>query len=499
MKSNSFDCHSRQGHMMRRPGCPYEILCRPYDSKAAGVVLNIVVTGILLVSLSVPSFAQQGLCLSLEDCRSMAGQNNRDIANAALDIRAAEAQKGEALAEYFPKVSINAFGYYAFDPLLEIGVKDILGNSDMANNITSWVNQNAPMYGINPYYSTLKRGYSATVSAIQPVYAGGRIVYGNRLAALGVEAARLQSDIQRRETQEDVEKSYWQVVSLEEKMKTVDEVQKMLDNLQKDLVSAIDAGIALESDMLQLKLKQNELASTRTRLRGSIRLAKMNLCNSIGLRYTPYSTINPDSLPHIDSIRLTDRLAVLDEPMAYWRDENEIVAGREETRLLDIAVDAKKMEKRMTVGEVLPQIGIGVSYGYGEIVGDPRPNGAVFATVKIPISDWGKYSRKIRRYDYYVQKARNDRDYMYEQLLLQVRQLWLDLTVSWEQMLLAEEDVAVSQSSVDQLTAHYRAGLVPLSELLEAQTGLRQSADASVDAQIACRTALQSYLNLFQE
>ena len=42
----------------------------------------------------------------------------------------------------------------------------------------------------------------------------------------------------------------------------------------------------------------------------------------------------------------------------------------------------------------------------------------------------------------------------------------------------------------------YRAGLVPLSELLEAQTALMQSADALVDARIAYRNAYVRYSSL---
>ena len=108
------------------------------------------------------------IVLTIEECRDLALRNNVNVLNARLDVLAAKAQKGEALAEYFPKVSINAFGYYAFDPMLEIGVKDILGDSDMADNVNSWVNQVARMYGIDPVYSTMKQGYSATVSVMQP-------------------------------------------------------------------------------------------------------------------------------------------------------------------------------------------------------------------------------------------------------------------------------------------------------------------------------------------
>lgn len=434
------------------------------------------------------------LVLTVGDCRNLALQNNVKVRNASLDVLAAKAQKGEAFAEYFPKVSINAFGYYAFDPMLEIGVKDILGDSDMANNINSIVEQVARAYGIDPVYSTMKQGYSATVSVMQPVFAGGRIVYGNRLAALGVEAAGLQNSLQQRKSVEEVEKDYWQVVSLEEKMKTVQSVRKMLDNLEKDVDAAVDAGLATETDRLQLRLKQNELRATRSRLRGGIRLAKMNLCNAIGVEYTPYSTIGTDSLPFIDSIAFADDLSSLEEPSVYWKDENEIVASREESRLLDISVKARQMEKRMVLGEVLPQVGVGVSYGYNDMMfGDARFNGAVYATLRIPITDWGKYSRKMQRYDYQLQKARNEKDYLDAQLLLQVRQQWLDLTVSWEQAQVAKESVAAAQAVVRRLEDHYRAGLVPLSDLLEAQTSLQQSADALVDARIAYRNALSAY------
>ncbi len=434
------------------------------------------------------------MVLTVGDCRNLALQNNVKVRNASLDVLAAKAQKGEAFAEYFPKVSINAFGYYAFDPMLEIGVKDILGDSDMANNINSIVEQVARAYGIDPVYSTMKQGYSATVSVMQPVFAGGRIVYGNRLAALGVEAAGLQNSLQQRKSVEEVEKDYWQVVSLEEKMKTVQSVRKMLDNLEKDVDAAVDAGLATETDRLQLQLKQNEMRATQSRLKGGIRLAKMNLCNAIGVEYTPYSTIGADSLPYIDSIEFADDLSRLEEPSFYWKDESEIVVSREESRLLDISVKAKQMERRMVLGEVLPQVGVGVSYGYNDLMfSDARFNGAVYATLQIPITDWGKYSRKMQRYDYQLQKARNEKDYLDAQLLLQVRQQWLDLTVSWEQAQVAKESVAAAQAVVRRLEDHYRAGLVPLSDLLEAQTSLQQSADALVDARIAYRNALSAY------
>lgn len=433
--------------------------------------------------------------LSLEECRSLAVENNADVRNAALDVMAARAQKQEALAEYFPKVSVTAFTFYAFNPMLEIGITDILGKSDFSYNLQNVINSLASSYGFDPVYSTLSHGVTAGISVMQPVFAGGRIVSGNRLAALGVEAAGLQQNITRRKTAEDIEKNYWQVVALEEKMKTLGQMQELLDTLYKDVCSACAAGLVTENDILQVKLKQNELRSGKIQLKNGIRLSKMLLFNSIGVEYNPYSTIAADSVPYIDDIVLSDRPEELLPPGHYYRPEEEIAASQDESRLLEIAVQAKKLEKRMALGEALPQIGVGATYGYTDLINDGRMNGAVYAMVQIPISDWGKTSRKVQRYDYQLQKAQNQQEYLNAQLVLQIRKLWLDLESSWEQMNVAEESVRTAEASVRDLKAYYDAGLSPLSELLQAQTQLRQAADDYTEQSIGYAMALQAYLD----
>ena len=441
------------------------------------------------------ALAQEKTEVSLDQCQEMAMEHNPYILNSRLDILAAQARKREALAEYFPKVSVNALAFYAFDPILEIGLTDIMGDNDFANNLNSLLEGFAAQYGFNTQYSTLKKGMTATVTAMQPVFAGGRIVNGNKLAALGKEAAQLQHEIQLRTTSEDVEKGYWQVVSLEEKMKTLDQMQGLVDTLYRDVNAAVQAGLATKNDLLQVKLKKNEIRSGKIRVRNGIRLAKMNLFNSIGLEYNPYSTIQNDSVPYIDDILLSDRLTDLSAPDAYYMPEEEAAARQAESRLLDLSVRSKQLEKKMTVGETLPQIGVGASYGYGNIIDKGQMNGAVFASIQIPLSDWGKTARKMQRYDYQIQKAENEKDFLNAQLILQVRQLWMDLTASWEQLLVARESVGTAQASVYQLESYYRAGMSPLSDLLQAQSQLQECSNEYIDQCIAYRTALQAYLD----
>ena len=88
---------------------------------------------LLYLIISVGIIAQNNIVLTLEQCKDMAVKSNNDIKNSNLKMLAANAQKGEALAEYFPKVYISAFGYYAIDPILAIGIKDILGANSYTN------------------------------------------------------------------------------------------------------------------------------------------------------------------------------------------------------------------------------------------------------------------------------------------------------------------------------------------------------------------------------
>lgn len=447
----------------------------------------------ILLLLLLPFVAgAQGLSLTLENCKDMALQNDPYVRNAHLDVLAARAQKQEALAGYFPTVSLNAFGFWSMNPMIELEVKDVLGENELSDVLTSLIEEAGRQFGFSPVYTALKDGYVASVSAMQPLFAGGRIVAANRLASLGIEAAQLKQDIMLRDNDASVESGYWRVVSLEEKLGTVGVLAQLLDTLHKDLTSAVQAGLAVQTDLMQLELRQSELRSGLVQLKGGIRLAKMDLLNSIGQDYCLLPA-NADSLkPFIDDIVFTDRLDDLLPPEEYYVPEEELAAGVDEARLLDLSVEAKKVQKRIALGEALPTVGVGASYNYSHAIND-KFNGTLFAMVKVPISDWGKVSRKVQRMDYQMQKASNERDYLSSQLLLQVRQLWLELTVAWDRMMVARETMDIAQKTTDQLMKSYEAGMIPLSELLQSQTMLRQAVEAYIDSQIGYSSALTAY------
>ena len=261
----------------------------------------------------------------------------------------------------------------------------------------------------------------------------------------------------------------------------------------KDVTSGIEAGLITDTDLLLVNMKKNELKSGEIQLDGGIRLLKMNLFNAIGQPYSVFESVANEETPYIDNIVLADRLSDFHSPEAYYVPEEQLAENVQETQLLGMMVEAKKLEKRLALGEVLPTVAIGGTYGYAELNGR-QFNGNLFAMIQVPISDWGKASKKLERLEYQVQKSQNEKDYLTSQLLLQIRQFWLNLNVAWEKMNVAKENVELANKTVKNQMSEFEAGMIPLSDLLMTQTKLYEATEAYVNSQIEYSKALTTYL-----
>ena len=432
-----------------------------------------------MLLLAVQAGAEQKT-LTLEECKALARDADPYLKNARLDVMSAKALRNEARWEYFPSLSLSSAAFHALYPLVDISVTDVLGSSDEAWNIQNYVEGAAAEAGVNSHYQALHYGYGASLSLMQPLYAGGRIASGNALASLGVEAASLKEELQERGTDESVEEKYWTAVTLQEKKLTLERAMQLLDSLERDVRAARDAGLVTDADCLQVSLKRKELESAGLKLKGGTMLAKMDLCNLLGMAYS-------------EDLTLDAGMDCLEEPGKWYADEEAVAGAMQETRLLDRQVRAGNLQKRMALGEALPEVGVGAMYGYGRYAGPGSFNGLAYVVVSIPISDWGKTSQKVRRMDYDLQKARNERDYLSGQIVLKVRQAWVQATVSWEEISVASEAASMARDAYEKELVRFEAGLVTVSDLLQAQNALCQCEDSLTEARIAYAKALNSY------
>ena len=440
---------------------------------------------ICLLLLTVPCAwtKAQTVELSLDDCLTLASEGSVAQQNARLGILAAQAQRGEARTAWFPNVGMRAIGFQALHPMLSIGLDDVLGHSDGPNLLRNYIETQGTLYDINTSYSSLLNGYTTAVTLTQPLYAGGRIASGNRLAEVGVEAARLQANVAVRDDRLAIEKKYWLVVSLEDKQQALEGGLQLLDTLLRDVQSATEAGLALTADLMQVQLRRDELVSDSLRLAAGLRLARMDLLNTIGV----------PSYQEGKTVILTTRLTSFESPEHYFVSPEEAASAADETQLLALSVKAKQLERRMALGEALPEVGVGASYGYGHLIGKPRGNGIVFASVSVPLTDWAKTSRRIARIGYEMKQAENERAYLSEQLVLRVRQAWEELTLSWQQLAVAQQSAETARMLFQQAERSHTAGMMTTAELLHAELTLRTAETTLSDQRIAYAEALAYY------
>lgn len=435
---------------------------------------------VMLLCLAMPFASAQSL--SLDSCKSLALQNNVAVKNAALDVLAARKVQNQVLTKYFPNISVVAGGYQTLNPLIEFGIEDVK-NAEARQMLYNMYAEYGATMGLPNSISLCEKGMTVGATAIQPVFMGGQIVNGSKLAKVGVEAAELQNELTREKLVQQTEEGYWLVVSLQEKKKTLQQAMVFLDTLYRDVSAAKEAGLVTQNDQLKVVLKQNEFKSNMLKVNNGIVLATMALCQVIGVEYS-------------ENLQLTD---VIEEyPFELEeKDAASAVSRRKESQLLNLNVRAEQLKKKITIGETLPHIMVGAGASYGNLILDRyKFNGLAFATVQVPLTNWWETAYKIQQQKIMIQKAENDRNDLTQKMMLEVQQAWNNLAEAANQIELMKVTVQDAELNAQTSLVNYQAGLVSISELLEAQTLYRQAQDQLVDAQISFKIKWARYQTL---
>lgn len=421
--------------------------------------------------------------LKLEECKQLALENNAVSKNSRLEVEASKQIRKSALTNYFPNISAGGMIFQAQKSLMEIETKG--GNLPVYDGKLANLRK-ATQFAYMPASSMgmLEKGAFGFVNIVQPVFAGGRIINGNKLASLGTEVSEYKEKLTSDEILLKTEEQYWQIISLKEKQITIDKYEKLLNSLLFQVDDAYNSGIVMRNDVLKVKLKLSEVLLNKSKLENGRKLATMAFCQLIGIEY--------DS-----TLVLQDELNVSELPQSIYTDKNEALKLRTEYKLLEKSVRAEELQTNMKLGEYLPQAGIGVSGLYMKIdESKDRTLGMVYGTVSIPISGWWGGTHELQERNIKEEIAKNNFKNNSELLLLQIEKAWQDLTDAYKQYLLSEQSKAQAEENVKVNQDSYNNGLINVPDLLEAQALLQQSLDQVTDAKAGYILKRTTYLKV---
>lgn len=459
--------------------------------------------------------------LSLEDCRRMALESNLELKQAQTKIEMAGYDRSIALANYFPNISVTGAYLHNNQDIALInddmsarlqGLGTAVGNkmnttmqglqqAIMSNPALAQEYMSSPMWQLvmtqlgqtdiagtigalgqeidKSFHVDIENMFVAAISLQQPIYMGGKIIAANKIASLAEELSKSKYDISQRQLVSEVDKSYWQIVSIAAKERTAEVYADLLHKMERDAQIAADEGMYTGSDVLQVKVKANEADMLLNKAKNGLSLAKMLLCKQIGLPLDSDIVLNDE---------LSEELARPVLPTEKSMDQ--VFADRPEIKSLELAGEIYDNKVKVVRADMLPHVALTVNY----VLSNPNPyngfnkewggmlNAGVI--VNIPIFHGFERLNKTRKakaeaslYKMQLQDAK-------DMVTLQVSQLQKQQKEALDKLTMAESALSSAEENMRQASIGFEEGVITTNVALAAQSAWLKAKSDLIDAGI---------------
>lgn len=395
--------------------------------------------------------------MTLEACVEAARKGNTSAMDAQNDILMAKEQQKYARSKYFPTLSASALHFQSSDYLAKYKVLD----QEDLNTLNDYI---GGAFTVEDFtVGIVKKGSTAGLTLIEPLYTGGRISNYNKLANLQVDARNLQRDVADDKIVMDTEFLYYKILELHETDKTLAAMEKELEYIHQDAVNVWENGIVNKNDVLSVELAMDQLSALRIKANNGRNLLRRALAKHIGM---PDEDIDVDTTLNKDIIA-PEQLAV---------SVQTAVDNRSETRLLDLLVEKSVLERKIAAANMLPVLAVGATASYSKFTSNnwnPRVMG--FVTVQLPLSSFWSERHEYKRKKIEEQKSNDFRKDKRELISLQIQDAYDNLVSTYKQTQVAQKSIARAEENMRINREHYREGLTTMTVLLDAQRQQQQA------------------------
>ena len=405
------------------------------------------------VFLSLPVLAQQSTLL--EKYRTMALDYNHDLKAAEKNIAASMEVEKSARADLKPKLSGAASFQYTGNPM------------ELTLDI--------PSIGLSKTVEGKNLNYGGSLSILQPVYTGGRVLesirmaqhqqalVGNQAKALN-DAVCYQTDIQ-----------YWSAVARQEIVDVAEDFRNSIAALVKTIKERVEVGLVDPQDLLMAEVKLNEAEYQLLQAQSNFETCRMALNSMIGVRLEQPTELDAQ----IPIVVVSDSL---------WLSTG---MGRPEIQMAYDKIRIAESTKKLNDSQFKPQFYVGVEGSYSSpgynFKKDLDPNYAVYAKVSVPIFEWGKRRSEKRVSSFRIGMAEDNLNKVVDRVELEVSVARKALSQAIERVRLSESSLAKAEENEAKAVERYNEGKVSVVEVIDAQTYRQTSQVNYVQAKAAAQ------------
>ena len=461
-----------------------------------------------ILSASVTAYSQEpgpviseSSTLTIEQCRDLALNNNKNLRRGALEVRAAGYQKDEAFAAYLPAIDF-AGGYmynqkkismFDSDQLLPIKTFDlekqgyefnIVKNPMTGEPITvngQPVPEQVAYLPKDALSYDLHNVFFGAVTLTQPIFMGGKIVAMNKITGYAEELAKSKLDNSARDVVYAVDAAYWQVVSLRAKQALAQCYVNLLDTLSNHVALMIKEGVATRSDQLTVDVKLNSARIDLTKVDNGLVLSRMALAQLCGLPIDTQFTLADEGAENINAPAVRG-----DSPI----DMQDVYDRRYDLRQLELGVKIYEQKANVARSEMMPNLALVGAYSFSNpniFDGFKKKfNGqfSVGAMLSIPLWHWGGNYNKYRAAKAQTEAMRMELENARELIDLQVRQASYKSEEALRTRRMTEVNLAKADENLHSADVGFSNGVMTLDNVMEAQTAWLKAHSEDIDARI---------------
>ena len=451
------------------------------------------------IALPVSASAQEAARnITLAQARELALEHNKDIAKSKLTLEQTRNDAKAYKTNFFPRINVMLADLYSTNK----GDFTIAGGHlpiYMLNPATGTYVPNVSIgadgnYILNQYadFPSQKIDYKigniflGSVSLTQPLYMGGKITAAYRMASRGAEMANENIRLTESQVIVQTDEAYMQAVLSRQLADVARAYKQLLDELQKNVESAVKHGLKTRNDLMKVQVKQGEAELAIQRAENATRLSTMNLCHIMGLPMNTQLTIDNEQL-------------IMDN--GQWSTVNGgSVDARPETAILQAKTDIARQQIKLTRSDFMPQLALFAGYSYmngAKVMGSKlldAGSAAVGATLKVPVVTFGERIYKARSAKARYQIAQTEQQDLTEKMQLELAQAGNNFAEAQTELDITERNLQQADENMRLARQQYDVGTETLSQLLDAQAFWQQASADHVKAKCQLQIAYTKLL-----
>ncbi len=437
---------------------------------------------LLLLLLPVLVFAQQSY--TLEQCRQQALQNNHKIKIADDNIQASQHNVKSARTAFLPKLSFvgnytrvnNKIKYETEEMSLPISNRDGSFDQEHMEVVTGpdgnpLTNPDGtpvvmPKDWLHIPSQTLKFGehnnYMLNFGLVQPIFTGGKILQQYKISKSTAKIAEAQKSLTNADVILKTDELFWKILSIKEKVTLAEDYIEMINGHIEDLENYLEEGLITNNELLKAKVKGNEAKMNRLKAKNGVRLAKMALCQHMGLTLDSDIELTPTYAKTYHSI---------DAKL-----NNEKVKNRKELAILEQSIDINKSMEKIAFSKYLPNIVLTSNYTslnpnpYNSFEAEFGSDINVGISCEIEIFNWNDRGHKLASARHMRKAAERQYEESKEMIQLEIQQAAFQVNESIKKIKLAKSTLEQARENLAVTKDNFKEGIAKSSDVLDAQT-----------------------------